>query len=78
MGAKIPFISRPVKYPSIDPSIRDSEDDWLTRQLKEEDEAYKRVCDMFGITPHVSDAKVLKVEHAIQHDIEAITQAYRR
>jgi len=72
------FFGKPIKYPELDPSIRDREDDWLTQQLKEEAEAYKRVCEMFGISPHVSDATVLRVEHAIEHEIDRNTQAYRR
>ncbi|GEM_PF-5058855 len=67
-----------VKFPGLDPSIRDSDEDWLTRQLREEAEAQVRICDMFGISPHVSDAAALKAEHAIRHAAEAAVQAYRR
>jgi len=68
---------KPVKFPELDPTIRDREDDWLTQQIKEEDEAYKRVCDMFGIIPHVSDARALEVEHAMQHAYEELIMAHR-
>ena len=47
--------------------IRDDEDDWLSRQLKEEQEAYLRMIEMFGLKKNMSDAAALKHEHEVAH-----------
>lgn len=52
----------------IENGIRDSEDDWLSRQLKEEKEALYRMREMFGIGHFTSDAEKLKKEHERRHE----------
>lgn len=50
--------------------IRDDENDWLSRQLKEEREALVRIREMFGFKFFGSDAQKLKTEHEKQHNEE--------
>ena len=50
--------------------IRDDEDDWLSRQLKEEAQALRRMNEEFGLKHSQSDAIKLKMEHALEHAAE--------
>ena len=47
--------------------IHDEKDDWLSRQMKEEEAALWRVREMFG-WPGMSDARALKMEHEKRHN----------